>query len=165
MRMFSLMHGVFSFFLPNPCPLLPVPPPDNAPIWWLYAANRNSYTFGQSYSGYRSLYGSRLSNLVPSYQQRQQQQRESQVNSDDKPSTTELTRFRERSSVGGVTSLTSSAAFSPNHATATTITSTSTTNSVIRRCVFLMYYFTTFFSFFFRLVFNENHLWASRKTP
>ncbi|BFZ09863.1 hypothetical protein BsWGS_12904 [Bradybaena similaris] len=100
-------------------------------------SRRNSYTFGQSYLGYRGLYGGRTGSYLSSYQQRQQQ-RDSLVSSEDRVGSAEVGRIQDRLSFSGTTTTTTSSSAttpSPNYVTAATTvtTSTSTTSSVLRR--------------------------------
>ncbi|KAI8773006.1 protein phosphatase 1 regulatory subunit 12A, partial [Biomphalaria glabrata] len=89
--------------------------------------DRNSYTFGQNYTGLRT---NRLSNYVPSYQARQQ--REANANSEDKQGLSELGRLRDRNSLTGLSSTSSSP--SPIPASSATTSSPSTNiNSLNRR--------------------------------
>ncbi|XP_055888706.1 protein phosphatase 1 regulatory subunit 12C-like isoform X7 [Biomphalaria glabrata] len=88
--------------------------------------DRNSYTFGQNYTGLRT---NRLSNYVPSYQARQQ--REANANSEDKQGLSELGRLRDRNSLTGLSSTSSSP--SPIPASSATTSPSTNINSLNRR--------------------------------
>lgn len=147
MRMSPLMHVVFVFTSVSLFSSHYLPPTTSHPnAGPMTSATRNSYTFGQSYLGYRGLYGGRTGSYLSSYQQRQQQ-RDSLVSSEDRVGSAEVGRIQDRLSFSGTTTTTTSSATtpSPTYVTAATTvtTSTSTTSSVFRRCVILIPAVTT----------------------
>ena len=105
------------------------------PSWLLWNANlpfrccnnttlscRNSYTFGQSFAGYRSSYAGRPGSYVPLHLRQQQREAE------DREKSQALLGARDRSTYCGPSSVSSPASSS----------SPSTTNSVFKRCVLML---------------------------
>ncbi|KAH9514768.1 hypothetical protein Btru_023603, partial [Bulinus truncatus] len=92
--------------------------------------DRNSYTFGQNYSGLRTNSTARLGNYISSFQSRQH--KETNANSEEKQGSSNLGHLRDRSSITGVTSTVTSPL--PNLATTSTTSSSITNiNSLSRR--------------------------------
>ncbi|KAH9495413.1 hypothetical protein Btru_016436, partial [Bulinus truncatus] len=92
--------------------------------------DRNSYTFGQNYTGLRTNSTARLGNYISSFQSRQH--KETNANSDEKQGPSNLGHLRDRSSITGVTSTVTSPL--PNLATTSTTSSSITNiNSLSRR--------------------------------
>ncbi|CAL1539874.1 unnamed protein product [Lymnaea stagnalis] len=94
--------------------------------------DRNSYTFGQTYTGHRSSYGTRTGNYVPYYQLRQQREAAANAlaNSEEKPITSDLGRYRNSNT--GVTP-TASSISTPSLPNPASTTTTSTFTPAFRR--------------------------------